>query len=56
MSGPCQSKEAADTKQIKERVTMNEERGPSYGEQKPLPVLRGEDACPEFVPRNQEDV
>ena len=25
-------------------------------EQKPLPVLRGEDACPDFVPREQEEV
>ena len=25
-------------------------------EQKPLPVLRGDDACPEFVPRDQEEV
>ena len=25
-------------------------------EQKPLAVLRGEDACPEFVPQNQEEV
>ena len=25
-------------------------------EQKPLAVLRGEDVCPEFVPRDQEEV
>ena len=25
-------------------------------EQKPLAVLRGEDACPDFVPREQEEV
>ena len=35
---------------------MNEERVPADGEQKLHSVHRGEDACSEFVPRDQEEV